>query len=133
MLKNSINLCTLLKFFLQALNNGTSCMNSFLNLDRLGIIATLYNNNEDLWTRAKCYECFVIDNGQQTANFSIITTTFKKYHGDYTDCVKHNELDEVCNNCLTLYQQLESYFLSISNEKEKIGVCMDIVDAVSDF
>lgn len=32
---------------------------------------------------------------------------------------------------MTKYVKLNSYYISISNENEKIGVCMDIVDTVS--
>lgn len=38
--------------------------------------------------------------------------------------------DDDCTKCMDTYEKLQNYFLSISNENERIGVCMDIVDLV---
>ncbi|XP_066138809.1 osteopetrosis-associated transmembrane protein 1 [Euwallacea fornicatus] len=113
------------------LNNGTACIKSFVNLDRLDIIQTLYENNVNLWNRAKCYECFKIINGTQTANISKETIMFINYYENYTDCVGNAKLTDVCSLCMDKYVQLQDYFFSISNGNDKIGVCMDIVDMMN--
>ncbi|ENN81515.1 hypothetical protein YQE_02044, partial [Dendroctonus ponderosae] len=114
----------------KASDNGTSCLNSFVNLDRLGIVHTLYENSVNLWTRAKCYECFALANGTNTPIPSDISHVFQSLYQDFQDCVNRSREDD-CTKCMDTYVKLQNYFLSISNENEKIGVCMDIVDLMN--
>ncbi|KAF2895387.1 hypothetical protein ILUMI_10782 [Ignelater luminosus] len=109
------------------------CVDSYINLDRLQIITTLYGNSYDLWNRAKCYECFQTINGELTNKPSTETTTFFDLHKNWTDCRDKNDANDtiLCSVCMNAYVKLNSYYLSISNENEKIGVCMDIVDAMN--
>ncbi|XP_008194760.1 osteopetrosis-associated transmembrane protein 1 isoform X2 [Tribolium castaneum] len=37
-------------------DNGTYCIDRFVNLDRLGIVQTSYINSYNLWNNAKCYD-----------------------------------------------------------------------------
>lgn len=130
-------------------NNGTPCRNSFISLDRLGIIETLYENSVNLWNRAKCYsmcsivtvlesnifmyflECFTTTkSGSQTTKPSKEAVEFRKLYENFTECLVATTDDFVCAICIDTYVLLQNYFLSISNENEKIGSCMDIVDLV---
>lgn len=112
-------------------SNGRSCIDNFINLDRLGIVETLYHNHVDLWNRAKCYECFATENGTQTFNKSAQTIKFTELFEEYTNCANTTKDSDVCSICMDKYVTLNKYFLSISNENEKIGVCMDIVDLMN--
>ncbi|KAL1491304.1 hypothetical protein ABEB36_011921 [Hypothenemus hampei] len=110
--------------------NETSCLNNLVNLDRLGIIEIIYENNVNLWNRAKCYECFQIVNGTQTDSVSNETIQFSSLYNDFYKCL-NNTSDNQCSECSLKYDALQNYFFSISNENEKIGVCMDIVDQMN--
>jgi hypothetical protein len=114
------------------LDNETYCIDKFINLDRLQIIQTLYSSSYNLWNDAKCYECYKFENGTLTPNKSIQTTTFNKYHEKYTHCINQRTINDttICKTCMEDYLNLDNYYTSISNENEKIGVCMDIVDVV---
>lgn len=48
-------------------------------------------------------------------------------------CLNGSGINEttMCPACMEDYTDLNNYYYSISNENEKIGVCMDIVDVVS--
>lgn len=114
---------------LKAVVNGTPCINNFVNLDRLEIVKTLYDNSINLWNGAKCYECYDA-NDQNKTEVSNKTKTFKKFYEIYNNCVKQND-DDTCTNCMASYVDLQDYYLSITNENEKIGGCMDIVDLMN--
>lgn len=109
------------------------CIESYVNLDRLEIVRTLYDNSFDLWNRAKCYECFQIVNGRLTNNVSVETTTFNELFKNLTSCINRTDVNEttLCPICIDTYNKLNDYYISISNENEKIGVCMDIVDVMN--
>ncbi|CAG9771271.1 unnamed protein product [Ceutorhynchus assimilis] len=112
-------------------NNGTPCINYFVNNDRLGIVQTLYENSVNLWNRAKCYECFELKNGTITPYISNQTVTFLELFSNFSSCQNNTEDEAICAICDDEYQVLQDYFFSISNENEKIGVCMDIVDMMN--
>lgn len=104
----------------------------------------------DIWNRAKCYgtyiskiavdcsinycfsECFTFENGSLTRNLSKETLTFNKLLDDLKQCINRSDVNmtTMCAKCLDTYVVMSSYYDSISNENEKIGVCMDIVDLV---
>lgn len=111
--------------------NDTPCLNHFINLDRLGIVETLFENSKNLWSRAKCYECFVTSNGVPSTNVSDETLKFNGYYNNFNNCITTNS-SNICSKCMEYYTDLQSYYVSISNENEKIGVCMDIVDVMND-
>jgi hypothetical protein len=115
------------------LDNETYCIDKFINLDRLQIIQTVYSSSYNLWNDAKCYECYKFENGTLTPNKSIQTTTFNKYHEKYTHCINQRTINDttICKTCMEDYLNLDNYYTSISNENEKIGVCMDIVDVMN--
>lgn len=48
-------------------------------------------------------------------------------------CVNRTDVNNetLCPDCMKDYDKLNDYYKSISNEDEKIGVCMDIVDVVN--
>lgn len=81
----------------------------------------------------KISECFATENGTQTFNKSAQTIKFTELFEEYINCANTTESKDVCSICMDKYVTLNKYFLSISNENEKIGVCMDIVDLVSKY
>ncbi|CAH1117921.1 unnamed protein product [Phaedon cochleariae] len=112
--------------------NGSSCLNHFINLDRLEILQTLYQNSLDLWNRAKCHECFVFENGQHTRKQSNETVQFLKYYNIFMSCVNDTkDADTLCPDCMNNYILLRDYYSSISKYNEKIGLCMDLVDIMN--
>lgn len=48
------------------------------------------------------------------------------------NCLNGSGINEttMCSACMDSYVELNDFYYSISNENEKIGVCMDIVDQV---
>lgn len=89
----------------------------------------IHNSNECL------LECFEIVNGDLTPNLSNETSRFNKYYSTLMECVNGTYINDttLCKTCMDNYLDLNNYYISISNENEKIGVCMDIVDLVSSF
>ncbi|XP_045472844.1 osteopetrosis-associated transmembrane protein 1 [Harmonia axyridis] len=113
---------------------GAKCIDDFVDLDRLQIVKTLYENSYDLWNRAKCNECFKFENRSLTPNISKETLQFEQYYIDLVKCINgthRNNSEEICHDCSNNYEQLNTFYISISNENEKIGVCMDIVDIMN--
>lgn len=90
-----------------------------------------YQTNVLCQELCKFLECFATENGTQTFNKSAQTIKFTELFEEYTNCENTTEDSDFCSICMDKYATLNKYFLSISNENEKIGVCMDIVDLVS--
>ncbi|KAK9879777.1 hypothetical protein WA026_006841 [Henosepilachna vigintioctopunctata] len=117
---------------LSIISEGNSkCIDNFVNLDRLQIIETIYRNSYILWNRAKCNECFQFENSTLTTKISKETSQFHEYYEDFVKCFKLTNSSNLCPVCLEKYTTLNNYYTSISNENEKIGVCMDIVDIMN--
>lgn len=78
-------------------------------------------------------ECFKIVNSSLTKNLSVETITFNNLFENLTTCINRTDVNDtaLCSICLDDYNNLNDYYISISNENEKIGVCMDIVDMVN--
>ncbi|XP_044268409.1 osteopetrosis-associated transmembrane protein 1-like [Tribolium madens] len=113
-------------------DNGTYCVDTLINLDRLQIVQTLYTNSYNLWNNAKCYECFQVVDGKLTPNKSLQTIAFNKYYETFMQCINHSVNDTtLCPTCIKDYLDLDNYYRSISNENEKIGGCMDMVDLIN--
>lgn len=109
------------------------CIDSYIHLDKLEIVQSLYDNNVNLWDRAKCYECFTIVNGTLTNTPSQQTITFNKLFANLSSCINETDVNStnVCSKCFDEYKNLDNYYRSITDENEKIGVCMDIVDVMN--
>lgn len=73
--------------------------------------------------------------GALSPNKSHETIQFNEYFDNLMTCVNRTDINNetLCPSCMSDYIKLNEYYLSISNENEKIGVCMDIVDVVSVF
>ncbi|CAG9859158.1 unnamed protein product [Phyllotreta striolata] len=127
---NYVDILDSYKNMSQALVNGTTCLDKFINQDRLQILQIIYNNNLDMWSRAKCDECY--DSKIYTYNQSISNRTeqFHMYYNTFMNCTTQHE-NKVCTECMKNYTTLDTYYKSISNINEKIGVCMDIVDIMN--
>lgn len=78
-------------------------------------------------------ECFDVQNNTLTSNKSKETIRFRELHDNLMICLNKSSVNEttMCPLCMDSYVELNDYYNSISNENEKIGVCMDIVDQVS--
>ncbi|XP_044752391.1 osteopetrosis-associated transmembrane protein 1 [Coccinella septempunctata] len=113
---------------------GKKCIDNYVDLDRLQIVRTIYENCFDLWNRAKCNDCFKFENSNLTPKISNKTLQFDQYYVDLVKCIngtQTNSSKEICQKCLQNYMYLNSFYVSISNENDKIGVCMDIVDIMN--
>lgn len=111
--------------------DSTPCIDKFINLDRLQILTTTYLNNLNLWSEAKCYECFEIVNGSLTRNKSNRTKEFNIRYYALKECINSTSNKTVCTDCMDDYLHLNVYYQSISNVNDKIGVCMDMVDLMN--
>ncbi|XP_057653096.1 osteopetrosis-associated transmembrane protein 1 [Diorhabda carinulata] len=109
----------------EVFDNGTSCLEKYINFDRLQIVSLLYQNNVNLWNNAKCEECYDKKNGNMT-----IADEFGEYFNNFINCVNKTK-DDLCSVCMKYYVQLDHYFRSVSDVNDKIGVCMDIVDVMN--
>ncbi|XP_060517945.1 osteopetrosis-associated transmembrane protein 1 [Cylas formicarius] len=127
-----INILTAYNNLSQTIENGSHCIDYFINLDRLQIVQTLYHNALDLWSDAKCYKCYKTINGSQTNNTSDESLLFTQYYQYYNTCVTNTTSENLCIDCMNSYVNLQNYFFAISNENEKIGVCMDIEDLMNE-
>lgn len=92
--------------------------------------------NKELYNSKICYfylilECYVVENGIQTATESEIAKTFHKYYDDFNTCTQNADAETLCNSCTDDYVILKNFFESISNANERIGVCIDLEDLVS--
>nr|XP_023017999.1 osteopetrosis-associated transmembrane protein 1 [Leptinotarsa decemlineata] len=117
---------------IEMFDNETKCIDIFINLDRLEIIETLYENNVALWNRAKCYECYRIENGTQSKVISNETIQFQEHYTNFMVCVNQTlKKDDLCGKCMQKYIVLSNFYNSISNNNEKIGLCMDLVDIMN--
>lgn len=60
------------------------------------------------------------------------TIQFEELHSSLMTCLNASGINAttMCTLCMDSYEQLNNFYYSISNENEKIGVCMDIVDQV---
>ncbi|KAF5294162.1 hypothetical protein FQR65_LT10873 [Abscondita terminalis] len=109
------------------------CIDDYVHLDKLEIVQTLYDNSLNLWNNAKCYECFANVNGSLTNTSSEETIKFNNIFTNLTVCLNRTDVNSsnVCSACFDDYNKLDKYYRSITDENEKIGVCMDIVDVMN--
>uniref|UniRef100_A0A6P7GW24 Osteopetrosis-associated transmembrane protein 1 n=1 Tax=Diabrotica virgifera virgifera TaxID=50390 RepID=A0A6P7GW24_DIAVI len=117
----------------KVMNNGTSCLDHLINFDRLRVVSILYENNVDLWTRAKCDECYEQANNNGNPKISNETKEFRKYYNNFIRCRNNKSIQDadLCSTCMNDYVKLDHYYKSISNINDKIGMCMDIVDLMN--
>ncbi|KRT83243.1 hypothetical protein AMK59_3808, partial [Oryctes borbonicus] len=114
--------------------NGTACYDPNTAFDRLEIIGTMYENAQHLWSRAKCNECFVVNNGTITPEPANITIQFYKLYKNVVSCIDRKSTQNdtgICRTCLDLYMELSDYYNSVSDINEEIANCMDIVDLMN--
>lgn len=74
-----------------------------------------------------------MDNGTLTNVSSVETTTFNDLFNKLKSCINSSEVNvtTVCEKCSRQYDELNKYYIGISNENERIGMCMDIVDVMN--
>ncbi|XP_018563203.1 uncharacterized protein LOC108904958 [Anoplophora glabripennis] len=111
--------------------NGTECLHYYINLDRLQVLETQYSNSINLWNRAKCYECYVVENGTQTRTESKMAKTFHNYYNSFSNCTVNTDAEALCSHCMDDYIILSNFYGSISNANERIGVCIDLEDLMN--
>ncbi|GJQ86183.1 hypothetical protein Trydic_g12453 [Trypoxylus dichotomus] len=114
--------------------NGTMCYDPNVALDRLEIIGTMYSSSKNLWDRAKCNECFVVNNGTITPQPANITTKFYELYKNVASCIEGEapqNSTQMCQKCLDVYMELSNYYDSVSDINEEIANCMDIVDLMN--
>lgn len=61
------------------------------------------------------------------------TMQFNELYAVLMECINGSNVNEttMCPKCMDYYVNLSGFYNTISNENEKIGMCMDIVDLVS--
>lgn len=129
------------KIFENGESPNTSCIDKFINLDRLEIFEAGYSYVQELWNKGQCRNCFVEGtNNSLPFELSNSTKQFQKLYLDTNQCLedRYNSSTktydpDVCNACSDKYCQMNGYY---SRLKESLGdgqLCMDIVDTVSFF
>lgn len=82
-------------------------------------------------------ECFDWSDGKptlsnQTKYFINYFNTAKKCINDHMREISiNNNTDEICKDCMSDYVMLNSFYESLKGTSETVGICMDIVDSVS--
>ncbi|XP_077298229.1 osteopetrosis-associated transmembrane protein 1 [Arctopsyche grandis] len=117
--------------------NGTKCKDKLINMDRLEVIESIFSNVQDLWKRAFCQKCFDWTDGKPT--LSNQTKTFITYFDSAKKCINdhikdptiRNNTDKICEDCMTEYVTLNSFYESLKGSSETVGICMDIVDSMN--
>lgn len=112
----------------------TTCIDNFINLDRLQILSTLYKNANDLWTKAKCSACVRFnENGTHTA--TKIGQIFHEKYEIFYNCTRENNsanITKFCTMCFDKYMKLNEYYFGIGDITHGIeDACMDIVDLMN--
>ncbi|XP_061610023.1 osteopetrosis-associated transmembrane protein 1 [Phyllopteryx taeniolatus] len=111
----------------QSAPGNESCRDSLLRSDRLMLVYLLFDNLQDLWTKAACDNC--INDGFRSLTddtlyfMSILNQTltcFERYQqGNHT---------ELCKNCKSAYKGLNELYSGM----EKNGtMCIDIEDGMN--
>ncbi|KAJ8918411.1 hypothetical protein NQ315_008108 [Exocentrus adspersus] len=126
-----INLLHSFENLTQVSVNGTICLDYYVNLDRLQIIETQYVNSINLWNRAKCYECYLVENGTQTSKESEILKQFNSYYNTLSTCTLNTDTENLCRDCMADYVALSDYYQTISKANDKIGTCIDLEDKMN--
>lgn len=113
-------------------SQNKKCLDYFINLDRLQITETLFENSFNLWNEANCDSCLVSKNNQ-TPSLANTTLQFNKYFVDLMDCINESQKNasSMCLKCMTEYMQLNTFYITLSNKNEKARVCMDLVDRMN--
>ncbi|XP_071455480.1 osteopetrosis-associated transmembrane protein 1 isoform X2 [Hetaerina americana] len=115
--------------------NGTHCRNELINVDRLEIIETLYNNIDSLWTRGECNHCFEVNtNGSTTSKLNNSTKTFQTLNSVVRKCVIDNmprDKPDICEICHDSYEKLNEFYNELKHSENPSHICMDIVDSAT--
>ncbi|XP_054262118.1 osteopetrosis-associated transmembrane protein 1 isoform X2 [Macrosteles quadrilineatus] len=113
-----------------------TCKDKLMNLDRLQVVQSGFDYVDGLWKRAKCSNCFEMDDqGYPTKSLNYKTLEILELSNKTYSCIDKHRNDTstrggdppVCAECKQFYQDLNSHYDSLKNE----GFCMDIVDMMN--
>lgn len=109
--------------------DGLNCKDFYIDLDRLSIVQTIYNQAWQLWEKGFCRECFNWNDTTFEQTHSNNTETFFNYLNTTVDCI-HMNYGDACIKCSSYYVRLNDFYNSINKNKES-KICFDIQDKMN--
>ncbi|KAK9499039.1 hypothetical protein O3M35_003555 [Rhynocoris fuscipes] len=117
---------------------GQSCKDELFNLDRLQAVDAAYKYVVDLWARASCDTCFVLDgSGCPTPTLTVAVQNILNASVVLNDCIdKYHNGTQVpdlitCKECINNYTHINNLYASIKADNGDINFCMDIIDLMN--
>uniref|UniRef100_A0A1B0DM76 Uncharacterized protein n=1 Tax=Phlebotomus papatasi TaxID=29031 RepID=A0A1B0DM76_PHLPP len=107
--------------------NNVSCRSLYFNVDRLGVVETMYTNLQRVWKMGFCDDCY---SNTSTSTLSNTTKDFFYYWKEINDCITNSSQSDPCLKCMSHYQKLNSFFDGIKKEKGD-QICFDLQDAMN--
>ncbi|XP_055713924.1 osteopetrosis-associated transmembrane protein 1 [Phlebotomus papatasi] len=107
--------------------NNVSCRSLYFNVDRLGVVETMYTNLQRVWKMGFCDDCY---SNTSTSTLSNTTNDFFYYWKEINDCITNSSQSDPCLKCMSHYQKLNSFFDGIKKEKGD-QICFDLQDAMN--
>ncbi|XP_059619277.1 uncharacterized protein LOC132263510 [Phlebotomus argentipes] len=106
---------------------NVSCKDIYFNVDRLGVVETIYNQLHQMWLVGFCDDCYA---NVSSASLSNTTKDFYYYLESIQQCISDNKASDPCLKCMGSYQKLNDFFDGIKKEKED-RICFDLQDAMN--
>ncbi|KAL1138425.1 hypothetical protein AAG570_008489 [Ranatra chinensis] len=119
---------------------GEVCKDQLFNLDRLQVVDSGFNYVTQLWQRASCDTCFVLDS-KKCPTTKLIPEVSNIWNASQVleDCIKEHRNDsteglydpEVCYTCGKAYENINEKYNLIKAITGDINFCMDVVDLIN--
>uniref|UniRef100_A0A6B2EC58 Putative conserved secreted protein n=1 Tax=Phlebotomus kandelakii TaxID=1109342 RepID=A0A6B2EC58_9DIPT len=106
-------------------SQNVTCRDVYLNVDRLGVVETMYNQLHRMWVVGFCDDCY---SNVSSAILSNTTRDFLFYWQSINECINGNS--DPCLMCVGHYQKLNDFYDAIKREKDD-QVCFDLQDAMN--
>ncbi|GAB0086122.1 uncharacterized protein DMENIID0001_151360 [Sergentomyia squamirostris] len=107
-------------------NTTIVCKDIYFNVDRLGVLETMYNQLHQMWMTGFCDDCFA---NTSAAIISNTTQDFYDYWDSMNECLVNNH-DDPCLKCMSHYQKFNDFYDGIKKEKGD-RICFDLQDAMN--
>ncbi|XP_055682207.1 osteopetrosis-associated transmembrane protein 1 [Lutzomyia longipalpis] len=108
--------------------NNVSCKYQYFNVDRLGVVETMYNQLHSMWEMGFCDDCYA---NTTSATPSNTTGDFYIYWEHIHQCIENTSRSgDPCLMCMGQYQKLNDFYDGIKSEKND-RICFDLQDAMN--
>lgn len=115
---------------------GQSCLEKFINNDRLNMVYDLSHTAQNIWMNANCDACYVPWNSNSTNSTPALSDdsyTFFNLTANFTACLsngKKKDNQTLCKLCELNYTNLNNFYEGMK-KSSKDSVCFDIESSVS--